>query len=389
MIAVALAGGTAFLDMYATQPLLPEFLREFHTTKAVAGLTVTALTTAVALAAAPTGLIGDLLGRKRVIVSAMFLLAAFTAAAAFSSSITALIAWRFTQGLVMPAILAISVAYITEEFPPNRAAAAISAYITGSLLGGFCGRFVTAAAADRSNWHLAFLMLGVANLLGAILVLFLLPRSTVFKRGASLGDALHDACSHLMNPRFLATCVIGGNALMSLVAVYTFLTYHLSEMPYNFTTGQLGDIFFVYLIGALVTLRASRVIARYGNRLVILAAALFIVAGALTMLIPSTNAILAGLLIISCAMFVTQTAAQGNIRNVVAHGTASAAAFYLVVYYSLGGLGAVLPAWVAQPGAAWQAAIALVVVLQAISIAIIIGFVRRAARSSEPVFPVY
>ena len=389
MIGVALASATSFLDMYATQPLLPEFLREFHTTKAIAGLTLTAMSMGVALMALPTGLFADILGRKRVIVSAMLLLAGLTAAAAFSRTIDTLVAWRFVQGLVMPAILVTSVAYISEEFPAHRAAMAFAAYTSGGILGGFAGRYVTAAAADASNWHVAFMMLGGANLIGAILVFGLLPRSRVFQREGSIAQALVDMRSHLTNARFLATCIVGGNSLLSLVAAYTFITYHLSEAPYHFTTGQIGNIFLAYLVGAIVTFRAGRLIANYGNRLVILVAALTVATGALVMLIPSALTIVAGLLIITCGVFVSQTAAQGNIRNVVNHGTAIAAALYLVVYYTLGGLGAVVPAWIARNGAAWQVAIALVVVLQTISIAIIIGFVRRAARSGEAVFPVY
>src|SRR3712207_1167381 len=48
---VVLAGFCSFLSLFATQPLLPEFIRIFHGTKASVSLTVSAATMGVAIAA--------------------------------------------------------------------------------------------------------------------------------------------------------------------------------------------------------------------------------------------------------------------------------------------------------------------------------------------------
>src|SRR5439155_18409760 len=63
-VPVVLAGFTAFLDLYATQPLLPLFARLFHASNFAVSLTVTAPTMAVAVAAPLVGRLGDLLGRR-------------------------------------------------------------------------------------------------------------------------------------------------------------------------------------------------------------------------------------------------------------------------------------------------------------------------------------
>src|SRR2546423_793129 len=49
---IVLAGFAAFLDLYATQPLLPLLARTFHASSFAVSLTITAPTVAVALAAA-------------------------------------------------------------------------------------------------------------------------------------------------------------------------------------------------------------------------------------------------------------------------------------------------------------------------------------------------
>ncbi|HSY84784.1 MAG TPA: MFS transporter, partial [Gemmatimonadaceae bacterium] len=139
-LAVGVSGMCAFLDLYATQPLLPTLEHQFNVSKAGASLTVSVSTAAVALAAPFVGLAADRLGRKRVIVPAMFVLAIPTMLAATAHTLAALVVWRFLQGLVMPAVFAVMIAYVTEEFAGRGVGTAMAALVTGNVLGGFSGR---------------------------------------------------------------------------------------------------------------------------------------------------------------------------------------------------------------------------------------------------------
>src|SRR5919206_1732746 len=110
-IAIALAGFSVFLNLYAPQSVLPLLAHEFAVGAGEASLTITASTAAVALIAPFTGTFADVVGRKRVIVAAMFALIAPTAMVALAPSLHALLFWRFAQGLVLPPIFAVTVAY--------------------------------------------------------------------------------------------------------------------------------------------------------------------------------------------------------------------------------------------------------------------------------------
>jgi len=110
VIPIILACFTSFLDLYATQPLLPLLMRVFNTTHFAVSLTVTASTVAVALAAPVVGRLADLVGRKRVIAGSAFVLTVATALAATSTNLTQFIGWRFMQGLAPPGIFAITFA---------------------------------------------------------------------------------------------------------------------------------------------------------------------------------------------------------------------------------------------------------------------------------------
>src|SRR3954470_8392817 len=93
--AVGIPGFCTFLVLYAPQSLLPTLAQEFGATPRDISLTMTATALAIALTAPFAGAIADVLGRKRVIVTAMLLISIPTAMIAFSPSLHALIAWRF------------------------------------------------------------------------------------------------------------------------------------------------------------------------------------------------------------------------------------------------------------------------------------------------------
>src|SRR5471032_2005307 len=79
-LALAVAGASAFIYMYATQPLLPEFRTQFHASEAAVSATVSALVFGTAIAALFVGPIADRIGRKRIIVSAIVCLGIATLA---------------------------------------------------------------------------------------------------------------------------------------------------------------------------------------------------------------------------------------------------------------------------------------------------------------------
>ena len=62
---VVLAGAAAFLNLYATQPLLPLLSRRFGATAFDVGLTITAPTVAIALTAPLIGRLADRAGLRR------------------------------------------------------------------------------------------------------------------------------------------------------------------------------------------------------------------------------------------------------------------------------------------------------------------------------------
>ena len=174
------AGLCTFLNVYTTQPLLPLLRETFHASELKVSLTVSATIFATALVAPFIGMIAERRGRKKVIVPSLFLLTIPTALAATSTSLGALIFWRFAQGLFVPGVIAVMLAYVNEEWAGRGVGRAMSSYVTGTVIGGFLGRFISGVIATHWQWRFTFLVLAALNLMGALVVRAWLPLAKKF-----------------------------------------------------------------------------------------------------------------------------------------------------------------------------------------------------------------
>jgi predicted MFS family arabinose efflux permease len=374
---IVLAGSAAFLDLYATQPLLPLLARTFRASTFDVGLTVTAPTIAVAISAPIIGRLADRAGLRRVIVGSAFLLAIATALAATAASLRQLIIWRFVQGLATPGIFAGTVAYIHEEWPANRAGRATAAYMTGTIIGGFTGRAVAGLVAADVNWHASFVALAVLNFAVAAALFAWLPPERGHahpddrrQRGSSLVD-------HLRNRQLVATYAIGFCVLFTQVAMFTYVTFHLAAPPFRLSTAALGWLFVVYLVGAVVTPFGGQWIDTYGHRVGLGAAMAIGAAGALLTLAPSLLVVAAGLALCSTGVFVAQASTSSYIGAVTTRDRALAVGMYSTFYYIGGSVGAALPSVLWNAGG-WRACVALIVTVQMIGVAIAMTCWQRA-----------
>jgi MFS family permease len=375
--AVTLCGVCAFLELYCTQPLLPMLTHLFHASKTAAGMTVSAATLGVALSAPIFGGLAERLPRKRVIVSSLAGVALPTLLAATSTSLWQLIFWRFLQGVAVPGIIALVVTYIGEEWPRDRMALIMSFYVSGTALGGFIGRVSSGILADWFSWRVSFLVIGTAALAGAGAVAMWLPSGR--RRPPTPGGPqfvfpytafLRQVRALFGRRRLVATYAVGFNVLFSLVGVFTWITFHLSAAPYLLSTTQLSSLFFVYLIGLVVTPAAGFLIIRVGLRTGVCGAILCSMTGVLLTLAPSLPVIIVGLTLLSSGVFIAQTASQSHLRSAAPpEARVTAAGLYLTCYYIGGTAAGVVPGAFWAIGK-WPACVAFIVVMQAIALTI-------------------
>jgi predicted MFS family arabinose efflux permease len=326
-------------------------------------LTVSAAVLAVALTAPLVGLLADSVGRKRVIVAAMLGLALPTALAGTSVNLGQLIAWRFLQGVFTPGIIAVAIAYISEESPAGSVGSTMAVYVTGTVIGGFSGRFFVGLASIHFGWRIAFFVLGSITLAAALTTWCLLPRSTNFIRQKNAAEALRSMRAHLRNPQLLATCVVGFNVLFCMVGAFTYVNFYLADKPFFLGPAALGSIFSVYLIGAVITPVAGHILDRIGHRLSLMWAVGMSAAGMLLTLTPNVPVIIGGLTLESSGVFACQSASSSHVGKAVNESRSSAAGLYVALYYLGGCAGSILPGLLWRQ-AGWFGCVAIIVCMQ-------------------------
>ena len=372
--AVALCGVCAFLEVYCTQPLLPLLAHLFHASKTGVSMTVSATTLGVAISAPVFGAITERLARKRVIVVSLLGVSIPTLLAATSTSLAQLIFWRFLQGIMVPGIIAVVVTYIGEEWPPERIALIMSFYVSGTALGGFLGRISAGILADYYSWRVSFIVLGVASLVGAAAVATWLPhghrRMTSQQRSGPLPSFPYQVQAMFRSRRLVATFAVGFNVLFSLVGVLTWITFYLSAAPFSLSITALSSLFFVYLIGLIVTPGAGYLITRVGLRTGIGGAICCSIAGVLLTLVHLLPVVILGLAMLATGVFIAQTASQSHLRVAAPAGArVTAAGIYITCYYLGGTAAGVVPGAFWAFGK-WPACVAFIVVMQLIALTI-------------------
>jgi predicted MFS family arabinose efflux permease len=357
-MATMLAGVCTFLSVYCTQPLLPLLREVFHASELQVSFTVSATILATALTAPIIGMIAERRGRKKVIVPSLFLLTIPTALVATATSLHALIFWRFAQGIFVPGVIAVMLAYVNEEWAGRGVGRAMSAYVSGTVLGGFLGRFIIGVTATHWNWRAGFAVLAALNLAGALVVRSWLPPAKNFVRAEHLSQVLDQAREHLRNPRLLANFGMGATVLLALVGGFTYANFYLAAAPFHLNSAQLGSIFFVYLFGVVVTPQSGRFLDRFGFRHTSVLYCAMMIAGLLLTLIPSLPVIIVGLAIFSSGMFVAQAAGTVQTGAIAGRARSSAAGLYVTFYYLGGTVGATATDWFWH-WAAWPGCVAL------------------------------
>ena len=380
LIAVAIAGVCAFLNLYAPQPVLPTLAQSLGVGAGKISLVVSATTLGVALSAPFMGMLADRFGRRRILVLSLFGLSVPTMMVATTHGLATMVAWRFVTGIFMPGVIASALAYIAEEWKTG-APKAVATYVTSTVFGGFVGRVAAGFLAEHGGWRLSFVVLGVITFAGAVMVQRWLPASRSFVREGNWLHSFTDMAHHLHNPRLLATYAVGFSVLFSLVATFTYVTFHLAAAPYSLGPAQQGLIFFVYLLGLFVTPASGAWIQRFGAAHAVLGAVVVSCLGVLLTLTGPLALIIAGLALCSSGVFVCQAAASNVVGQAADRSRSVATGLYVTFYYAGGSAGAVVPGW-AWDRAGWIGCVALVVAVQVVCAGIVAVFWKSPA--SQP-----
>jgi AAHS family 4-hydroxybenzoate transporter-like MFS transporter len=131
----------------------------------------------LAIGALAAGPLADKLGRKRLLVAAVFVFALACFASAFSADLTQLTVLRFVTGVGLGAAMPNAVTLMSEYCPDKRRAMLTNTMFCGFPLGAAFGGFLAAWMIPQWGWRSVLELGGVTPFILSILMLFLLPES--------------------------------------------------------------------------------------------------------------------------------------------------------------------------------------------------------------------
>ncbi|NCC34186.1 MAG: MFS transporter [Chloroflexia bacterium] len=348
MFALYVAATVVFSDMYLTQPILPLLAEEFQVTASTAGLTISAVVVMIALGSTAYGPLSDMIGRKSVMVAACALLSLPTMLGAFATSFEQMLFFRALQGLCIPGLTAVAVAYLGDLVGPTALGKVVGGWVAANVAGGLVGRVASGIITDLAGWREVFVIFALLTMVSALLLAFLLPEDRVRESGG-WGQAYRAMFAHINNPQLFSAFMIGGALFFGFIGTFTFLPFYLTNEPFLLSTTMVAFAYVSYLAGVLVSPIAGSLSNRISRRTLITLGLLIAMLGLSLTLIPVLPLIAISLFILCTGMFTAQAIAPALVNTLAKQAKGGAGALYLVFYYIGGTLGAVVP------GLAWQA----------------------------------
>ncbi|KOG31462.1 MFS transporter [Streptomyces resistomycificus] len=175
---LAFSGIVVALMQTLVIPIVPELPRLLDAPASDTAWAVTATLLAAAVATPVVGRLGDMFGKRRMLLVSVVMLVAGSVVCALSDSLVPMIMGRAMQGLAS-GVIPLGISIMRDELPAERLAGS-TALMSASLgVGGALGLPTAALIADNFDWHVLFWASAAMGVIAFALVVSLVPESKV------------------------------------------------------------------------------------------------------------------------------------------------------------------------------------------------------------------
>jgi DHA2 family multidrug resistance protein-like MFS transporter len=182
LVAIAASVLVVGLDLTVLNLALPTISTDLHASTSDLQWILDSYSLVLAAVMLPAGLLGDRLGRKKVVLFALALFGVSSAACAYATSTGELIAARAALGVGAAAIFPLSLAVIPVLFAPEERQKAIALMASATFISFPIGPIVGGYLLDHFWWGSVFLINVPVVALALIAVAILLPESRSAQR---------------------------------------------------------------------------------------------------------------------------------------------------------------------------------------------------------------
>jgi YNFM family putative membrane transporter len=329
------AGGFAtFALLYCVQPMMPILSHEYSINAAQSSLILSVSTGMLAIGLLITGPISDSIGRKPVMVAALFGAAVCTVVSSFMPTWDGVLIMRALVGLSLSGLAAVGMTYLSEEIHPQHIGLAMGLYIGGNAIGGMSGRLITGVLIDYVSWHTAMLVVGILAMGAAVLFVKFLPPSRNFRSRKLNPRSLVDGFTLHFRDAGLPLLFVEGFLLMgAFVTMFNYIGYRLLGEPYHMSQALVGLLSVVYLSGIYSSAKIGALADKHGRRKVFWMALVLMFAGLLMTLFSPITLIIIGMLMFCFGFFGAHSVASSWIGRRATKAKGQASSLYLFCYY--------------------------------------------------------
>lgn len=165
---------------------LPKIADDMDLDLAVASWVMVSLALTISAVLLAMGRLSDIMGRKRVYIAGLLVMAFGTTVSATSQNLPVLLVGRVIEGVGSAMVMTVAIAIITSVFPAHERGKALGMNMFVIGLGAVSGPVIGGALVDIFGWRAIFVETGVVTLAGSVLAFIVIDESRV--GSSSTGD---------------------------------------------------------------------------------------------------------------------------------------------------------------------------------------------------------
>jgi YNFM family putative membrane transporter len=359
LVVALIATVIAFSTLYIPQPMLPLLAQKFGVSPGEAGLLMTLAMLPLAIAPVLYGYFLQAIPARLMLTVALGLLALNQVCFVFATEFWHLLALRFLQGLLLPAIFTALMTYCASMAPPGLVRRAMGFYIGATILGGFIGRLIGGVFASSFDWHSAFVVMGVMQLLPLLLL-------TRVDADAEINFARLDPRSILRvlarrNYRFMFVTL--ASVFFVFSGILNIVPFHLRDIEPDSTPLLISMLYLGYLVGAPMSFFSDSIRRRLGDerRGLLLGLALHGF-GLVMLLFVALQGLIVTMFFLAAGFFLIHALLSGLVNHLAREHKGVVNGLYVSIYYFSGALGSWLPGYLYE-AAGWHGMILVFVLI--------------------------
>jgi predicted MFS family arabinose efflux permease len=364
----AVACGLAVANVYFAQPLLDAMADDFGIDHAIVGIIVTVAQIGYGLGLLLLVPLGDLLDRRRLIVSQSLLSVVALLTVGTATSTAFLLAGMAALGL-MAVVTQVLVAYAAGLAAPGERGRIVGTVTSGIIIGILLARTAAGSLADLAGWRAIYLASAGATLIITALLYRHLPVAAKNSARTSYPRLLASVFAlFLAEPILRIRAILAMLTFAAVVVLWTPMVLPLSAPPHSLSHTEIGLFGLAGAAGALAASRTGQLADRGLGQ--------WVTAGALLLMLISWLPIsyadkmlwplILGVVIIDLALQAVHVTNQTMIYAVRPEARSRLTAAYMI-FYSIGSAGGSIASTMVYAWAGWHGVCLLGAALSAVA----------------------